>query len=348
MKCDKRQPKILIVKMSSLGDVIHSLPVLKVLRDKWPEAHISWVVNSIYSRILSGHPLLDQVIEFERGKWADVRRLIGTMGEMFRFRSLLKKGEFDLVLDLQGLLKSGLITYLSNAPYRIGFANAREGSSFFYNQKVKLPGKKMHAVDRYLYLTGRVVGLDKLKPEFQLPGFSEKGEFVKKFLTSHKIDKSEALVAVCPSARWQSKQWFPESLEKLIVRLITDKCRVVLVGGKEDKAMADRLASNLPSDRVISLAGQTDLLQLGIILETAKVLVTNDTGPMHLAAAIGTPVVAIFGPTDPELTGPYGEGHTVLTSSMACSPCFKKDCRSRECLSRISVDEVYSAVLAYL
>lgn len=348
MGTTKQPSKILIIKLSSLGDIVHSLPVLTVLKGKWPDARISWIVNSSYVRILSGHPFLNQVIPFSREKWIQLRCLSKSIIEMLALKTLITRERFELVIDLQGLFKSGAITFFSGAPKRVGFANSRELSYLSYNQRIKLQPGRMHAVDRYLHLVNTLVGQDWTQPSFTLPDFPGKGQFIKEVLASHKIDDQRPIIAICPSARWQSKRWPVERFGKLIGKLSAEGCQMLIVGGEEDRLLGDKLIASVSSNDVVSLAGETDLIQLAAVLEKVDLLVTNDTGPMHLAAAVGTPVVAIFGPTDPQLTGPYGKGHRVLKSSVYCSPCFKKECLLPECLLEISVEDVYTASARYL
>jgi heptosyltransferase-1 len=278
--------RILIVKPSSLGDVIHALPSVNLIRRQHPDAHIAWLINAELSSLLKNCPLINERIEFHRrdsGRWLPLLRR-------------LRRERFDVVYDLQGLLRSGIFSFATGAPRRIGLSDAREGAQWFYNEVI--PVQREHAIDRYLRVTGQTGPV-----EFPLGVTGERGN----------------LIAVNPSARWKTKVW--DKFGELIARL--------------------------PAERVV-VTGQTkmDLFELAQLYRRCAVLITNDTGPMHLAAAVGTPVIAIFGPTDPALTGPYGKQHVVLRSGIPCSPCMKGECfhsPRMECMQRISVEQVLAA-----
>ena len=305
--------RILIIKPSSLGDVVHALPTVNLIRKKFPEAHISWLINDSLASLLKDCPIINERIEFCRGDYAKFPALL--------FR--LWRGHFDLVVDLQGLLRSGLMTWGTRAPRRIGLSDAREGARLFYNEVVEVP--RAHAVDRCL-CAARHLGCDAGPIEFPL-GISPQ-------------IKSEGLIAVNPSARWKTKLWGDEKFADLVRQL--PGRRVVLTG-----SVADRPRCELIAQGCRNLAGGTSLLDLAELYSRCAVVITNDSGPMHIAAAVGTPVVAIFGPTDPALTGPYGNQHVVLRAGIPCSPCLKDHCTHTprmECMTLVTVEQVLAAV----
>lgn len=315
--------RILIVKPSSLGDVVHALPTVNVIRRKYPQGHISWLVNDTLTSLLQHSPIIDEIIPFERGRFGSLTQL----PHFGAFLAMLRGRHFDIVIDLQGLLRSGIISWATRAPRRIGLSDAREGARFFYNEIVKVP--RAHAVDRYL-LAAQHLGCDSTPVEFPL-GVSTSAA-------------SEGLIAVNPSARWATKLWGHDKFAELIRRLPSD--RVVLTGSAAERGQIDKVAQGRRN-----LAGQTDLFQLAELYRRCQVVITNDSGPMHVAAAVGTPVVAIFGPTDPALTGPYGSQHVVLRANIPCSPCFKDRCANRvhmECMKLITVKQVLEAANAFL
>jgi lipopolysaccharide heptosyltransferase I len=311
--CRAESRRILIVKPSSLGDVVHALPAVNLVRTQYPRAHIAWLINPEFKTILHRNPVIDSVIEFPRRNPAALPSLIRH----------LRRAQFDTVIDLQGLLRSGLLAFATGAHRRIGMSDSREGARLFHNEIV--PVARCHAVDRYLAVAQHLgcptspvlfpLGID-------LPA------------------RKENWIAVNPSARWATKLWGDDRFAELVKRL--PRNRVVLTGSQADRARIDRIAHGCRN-----LAGQTTLLELADLYARCAVVVTNDTGPMHIAAAVGTPVVAIFGPTDPDLTGPYGTRHTVLRTGIPCSPCFRDRCRHvphMECMSAISVDQVIDAI----
>jgi len=315
--------QILIIKPSSLGDVVHALPTVNLIRRKYPQAHISWLVNDTLTSLLQRCPIIDEIIPFER-------RRFGSLTQLPHFRNFLatlKGRHFDIAIDLQGLLRSGIISWATRAPRRIGLSDAREGARFFYNEIVRVP--RAHAVDRYL-LAAQHLGCDSTPVEFPLGG-------------SRSVT-SEGLIGVNPSARWATKLWGNDKFAELIRRLPSE--RVVLTGSAVEREQIDKIAQGRRN-----LVGQTDLFQLAELYRRCQVVVTNDSGPMHLAAAVGTPVVAIFGPTDPALTGPYGDRHVVLRAGVPCSPCFKDSCANKvhmECMKLITVEQVLEAAKCFL
>ena len=311
------RPRILILKPSSLGDVIHALPAVHQIRQRYPQAHLAWLVNTAFISLLKHCPIIDEIIPFPRHEY---RRLPGLIRR-------LRRGRYDVVVDLQGLLRSGLLAALAGAPRRIGLSDARECAGFFHNEIIAVP--RIHAVDRYL------------RAAVHLGGAAGPVEFP---LGLAPGKQSEGYLAIHASARWPTKLWGDDKFAELIRQLPQE--RIILTGSAAEAERIGRLAQGGRN-----LAGQTDLFELAEWYRRCAVVVTNDSGPMHLAAAVGTPVVAIFGPTDPALTGPYGKGHTILRAALPCAPCFNGRCTnpdSMACMKAISVAEVLAAVQKFI
>lgn len=334
--------RILIIKPSSMGDVIHALPTLSALRRTFPSASITWLVKRQWAGLLERAEELDRV-------WPLAPSLSGWLSQVPRLRA----ASFDLVVDLQGLFRSGAIAWLTGCPARIGFANAREGSPLFYTCKVPVPAPDLHAVDRYL-LVAAALGADvgsfyREGPHtnFRLRVRLADREEVAGLLSRHGVQVSSPWIAMNVSARWPTKRWPPEFFAAAADRIQEEKLgTVVLIGGPDERA-ASQAVRGLMRTVPVDLTGETTPGLLPALLESASVLLTNDSGPMHIAAAVGTPVVAIFGPTSPTRTGPYGKGHRVLATQIPCSPCFSRTCRNRiqlECLTSITPDEAIGAV----
>lgn len=307
--------KLLVIKPSSLGDVIHALPTVHRLRERFPTAHIAWLINRDLRSLLDRCPVINQRIDFPRHEPGHLPALVRH----------LRRERFDIVVDLQGLLRSGLLTRLTGASRRIGLSDAREGARLFYNELVTVP--RVHAVDRYL-LAARHLGCPDGPIEFPLG------------LDQSAIRNPQSAIAIHPSARWPTKLWGDDKFAELIRQLPAD--RVVLTGAAADAPRLTRIGP-----QVRNLAGQTDLCELADLYRQCAVVVTNDSGPMHLAVAVGTPVVAIFGPTDPALTGPYGAAHVVLRANLPCSPCFRDRCHNpvpMACMQQVTVPQVLAAV----
>ena len=326
----KNPRKILIIKPSSLGDVVHSLPFLNSVRKCFPQAEIHWVIARGLERLLEGHPMIDKLWIINKDDWKKIKKVKGTISELNVLFKAVKKEKFDLVVDLQGLLRSGVITAATSAPVRVGFAEAREGSRFSYTHKVK-GGKDIHAVDRYLKIAG-FLGCDITDIRFPFPLFESS------FIRDRSLSGDYAVIV--PGARWKTKIWPEEKFGELSLEL---PLRSVIVGSNKDIESANEIVA-LSRGKAISLAGKTSLKELIEVIKSARFMVSNDSGPMHIAAALGIPVFALFGPTDPLRTGPYGEGHIVIRENVPCAPCFKRTCNDMKCMSSLSVEKVYGAI----
>lgn len=342
--------KVLVIKPSSLGDVIHALPFLKVVKDSFPDAEIDWVISKQLKDIIEGNPLLHELIVFDKDSWKSLRNLPGTLTEIAFLKNNLKKRKYDLVVDLQGLLRSGLITHYTPAPTKIGFADAREGSRFFYDRKIPVC-QTVHAVDKCLEIA-KSIGARTGKIEFPIH-IDETSKYRMRKLVGD-IDK---YIVIVPSARWATKKWPAEHFAQLITKF---HISCVITGGRGDRETAQEIIDiarntehdNFHSRQIINLCGKTNLKELVALIAGSRAVVSNDSGPMHIAAALNKPVVALFGPTDPVKTGPYGwqknSNLKVITSGVSCSPCFKRRCKNPICMNNISVEKVFIAIKEYL
>lgn len=320
--------KILIVKPSSLGDVVHSLYFLRALKKKFHNAEVHWVIAKGLEDLLENSPLVSKIWVIEKDKWRQARALSDTLRNLCNLRKNLRKECFDIAIDLQGLLRSGLITYASGTGIRIGFEEAREGAALFYTHKIK-GGKDVHAVDRYLKIAGFLgCDIENVKAPILKPSN----------IFPDTMDYEYAVIT--PGARWKTKRWHPECFGELAARL---KLKSIVIGSGSDVEIAEQVVRN-SKGKAISLAGRTSLKEMIDIINKAKFIVTNDSGPMHIAAALNIPVFAIFGPTNPMRTGPYGRTHTVIHAKTACAPCYKKKCRYIKCMDSVSVEDVYNAI----
>jgi heptosyltransferase-1 len=334
---------ILIVKLSAIGDVIHTLPSLAALRKHYPDADITWVIEEAASDLIMDHPHLNRVIISRRKSWiGDFRggRISGALKEIKFFLSALRARPYDLVIDFHGLFKSAVIVLLSGGKRKLGYDSLQELSGLFYNEKIPEDMGK-HAVDRYLDFA-RHLGAHPDTPEFIIPIREENENRVKALLMAGGIGPNDPFVAVSPQALWETKLWSDQKFAQLSERIIQElNMPVVFTGGEGKSIEGIQSFMTLPS---VDLAGRTTLKDLACLYRKASLLVTTDSGPMHLAAAMGTPVVALFGPTDPSRTGPYGKGHTVIRMDVPCSPCFLKTCETRHCMQGLTVEDVFQAV----
>jgi lipopolysaccharide heptosyltransferase II len=326
---------ILFIKPSSLGDIVHAMPTCAAIRRAYPKARLTWLVKREWAGLVERIDGVDRV-------WPVESTLKGWLSQV----PLLRAERFDLVVDLQGLFRSAAIGWLSGSPLLVGFANGREGSPWLYSRRVPVPQLEMHAVDRYLLVAKAVGAVGSGAPEFRFRIPQADHDEVDRLLSRSGVTPGTSWVAMNVSARWPTKRWPAASFAEVADRLQQEGCgAVVMIGGPDERADVAAV-SGMMKTPAINLAGSTTVGLLPALLSKASLLITNDSGPMHIAAAAGTPVVALFGPTSAVLTGPYGAGHRVLTGQVPCSPCFSRVCRhspEMECLHLIKPNNVAEA-----
>lgn len=334
--------------MSSIGDVVHALPALSTLRKYYPDAYIAWVVEEKSSDILVNNPYLNQVILFERKKIICLFKSghwINGWKELRKLKKQLTSPRFDISIDLQGLARSALIVFFAKAKHRIGCYAMREFSNFF-SSPPKTGNPNAHAVDRSLQV---IQLLDKtIHPIIEFPiGFSEiENQFTVEFLNSYRLVDTDIVIGINLGASHPLKLWQQNKFAELIDQLqINYQYQVILFGAKTDIAFADNICS-LIKTQVINAVGKTNLRHLARLAKHCTVFVSGDTGPLHIAAAVGTPVVALFGPDDPNKTGPYTDKKIVIWKQEECSPCsnIKKCDYNGSCMQKITVEDVITAI----
>ncbi len=327
---------ILLIKPSSLGDIVHAMPAFSAIHRAYPKARLTWLVKREWAGLVERIDRVDRV-------WPVKSTLKGWLSQV----SLLRAEHFDLVVDLQGLFRSAAIGWLSGSPLLVGFTNGREGSPCFYSRRVPVPQSEMHAVDRYLLVAKAVGAVESGAPEFRFRIPQTDYEEVDRLLSQSGVTPGTSWVALNVSARWPTKRWPAASFAEVADRLQQEGYgAVVMIGGPDERVDVAAVRAEMKAP-VIDLAGATPVGLLPALLSKASVLITNDSGPMHIAAAVGTPVVALFGPTSVARTGPYGLGHRVLTTELSCRPCLSRTCQNPvqlECLTRISPEQVFAAV----
>jgi heptosyltransferase-1 len=330
--------KILILKPSSLGDIIHALPVLRLLKKHWPHSSIFWWVDSGLAPLLENDPDLAGIFRFQRRRWG---RLSG-FPSMLKAILALRRERFDLVIDLQGLARSGAFAWLANGTFTVGVDDPREGAAGFYDLAVPRPGAAVHAADWYL----------EVLRQLRVPTGDNFVWLPKRTAAAAELEKTIGLsqnewILLNPGARWANKRWSPPAFGEVLLALAAERpgARFAVLGGHEDVLLGEQIVRYAP-DRAVSLAGKTSLSELIELIRAARLIITNDTGPMHIAAATGTPMAALFGPTDPRRTGPYGMESSVLRLPLPCSPCLSQTCRNRvsmECLHALHPGMVLAA-----
>lgn len=328
--------RILLIKPSSLGDIVHTFPVISAIKAQRPGVHMTWVVKRQWAELVERAEGVDRVWPVDM-----------TVSSWVREGLALRAERFDLALDVQGLFRSSVLAWLSGAPTRVGFANGREGSPWFYTSRVQVQDPQVHAVDRYLSLVSALGVRVPEKPRFQFKRLEEDMATVRTICRRQGFAVDRPWIAMNIGARWPTKRWpltaFAAVLDRLHASQLTP---VVIVGSLEERLYTNQLRA-LTASPFVDLCGEIPLGCLPALLSTASVMVTNDSGPMHIASAVGVPVVAMFGPTSAIRTGPYGDGHQVLNGRVPCSPCFSRVCRhvpELECLHLITPTHVVDAL----
>ncbi|MBY0525177.1 MAG: glycosyltransferase family 9 protein [Gemmataceae bacterium] len=322
--------RIAIIKPSALGDVVHSLPVLSALRRRYPEAHISWVINRGYAALLEGHPDLDEVLPFDRtlpGSSA-----LQTLLRYSHFCRGLHRRRFDLVIDLQGLLRTGIMTLATQATRRVGLSSAREGATWFYTDRVPVPDfDAIHAVDRY-WLVAEALGAGDVPKTFHVPI----GEAAQTWAGDALAEHARPWIAVGVGSRWMTKRWPPEHFATLVHKA-QERCggTAIFVGGRDETELARKVARRVRGSSC-DLTGRTSLQQLAALLQRVDVMIANDTGPLHLAAALGRPVVAPYTCTKVRMTGPYGAESGAVETRVWCQGSLVKRCDRLECMTELT------------
>ncbi len=330
--------KILILKPSSLGDVIHALPVLRLLKQHFRTAEIFWWIDSSLAPLIEGDPDLAGVVRFERKRWGKPQH----WPEMFQSIRWLRAQHFDLVIDLQCLARSGAFAWLARGKFLVGLDEVREGARGFYDLAVPRKNYFTHAVDWYLAVLPPL-GVPVHKNFAWLPERKEIAAAVERKWfgenSKFKIQNSK-LILLQPGARWENKRWPAAHFAELVSRLEKKFPAVhfAILGSTDDAPLGEKISAAAP-EKVLNLCGATSLPEMIEWVRRCDLLVTNDTGPMHVAAALGKPLIALFGPTEPRRTGPYGQLQNVLRLDLPCSPCMKPDCvfeKTDECLRALS------------
>ncbi len=328
--------KILIVKLSSLGDVVQTLPTVKLLKDYLPSGEIHWIVEEPYAEILEGNPLIQKLISIPRG-------FLKKPQEIFKIYQRLRTVEYDLVLDFQGLLKSGILCGMARAKNKIGFSNHREGSPFFYTHKLPPYDPEEHALKRYLQLSTKALKL--LGIEVTIEDWLRKKFEGEPFILEEEIkDLKRPYLVIVPEARWASKEWPLSYWEALLQGILNSfpKYSVYGIGTARSEVSAKARLSLIPN--FYPLFNRLNLKQLVYLLRRAEAVITVDTGPMHIASLLDKPIVALFGPTAENRTGPWSSNFRVLKGKLFCQPCFQKSCPSQDCMKQISPKMVLSSL----
>jgi heptosyltransferase I len=338
---DHNIKKILIIKPSSLGDIFHAFPAFYLLKKYFPDAEIDWFINISFAPILSYiEEDLNRVILFRRKDFKNWFKAVKTFLKLYLD---IRKEKYDLVIDMQGLMRSAIFTFIARSGNKVGFSDVREKiSKLAYNGKVDIPEEITHAIDKNIYLVLSIFKKDHIVPDYILP--VDKKVDIKSILRSKKIEGNCKYITISPGARWTTKTWSPEFFAKISDDIVKEHpdIKIVLIGSSAEIELAEKLISLCEIAKPVSTVGETTLNELVEVIRNSQLLLTNDSGPMHIGAFLRVPVFALFGPTYPEKTGPYWEWNKVYQSKKGCIKCFKRDCalNNLECQNNISQKNV--------
>jgi ADP-heptose:LPS heptosyltransferase len=315
--------KILLIKPSALGDIVQALPVLTGLKRRWPAAQIDWVVNDTLEEILTGHPCLRRTIPYPRRRWTSPARL----PEMWRWGAALREEAYDLTIDLQGLFRTGVMTWAANSPRRIGLLSAREGARAAYTEFVA--DTAISAAERYLTCLEHL-DIPARPLDFQLKSRAP---------LAAAVEALGPYVALHPYSRWRTKLWPWRYYQELVDSMPERKFVVVGEGPWFPLSAPERL---------VDLRGKLSLAELVTVLDRARVVLSTDSGPAHIAAALARPTLVLFGATDWRKTKPTGAHVVVQTHALFCSPCLKRTCwrdTPVECMGLLSPGKIRAILL---
>lgn len=338
---------ILVIRLSSFGDVLMTIPAVKALREYYPNTHLSWLVEGSVGELLAHQDFIDEVIHFPRGSiQSSMKRgnLSQATKEMRGFMNKLRSGEYDLILDFHGIIKSALFSKLAKGKRILGFGKslAKEKSHLFYHECVECEDKRLHKVERNM-LIARHLGVDIAVPSIKLETPPDAESYIDEFFVREEIVSPVLAINPFSSKGSAFKRWDMDRYGELIRRITGENMgKVIILWGPGEKGEAKRL-KDMAGDGVF-LSCPTNVPQLLALLRRVDMYIGGDTGMMHLAVLANAPVVAIFGPTDHKINGPYGPIHRIIRKDLPCSPCKNKRCLERKCLREITVDEVFRAV----
>ena len=334
--------RILLIKPSALGDVVHTIPVLVKLRARYPRARIDWLITPENAEIVRCHPALSNVVLFARRDFSKRGRRWRAFLSFFDLLKQIRRAKYDLVIDMHGQVRSAFFALITGARVRIGFdrpikrtltvsaehdlknvpthgwRGAREGSWIAYTHRIPIPTLDVHAIDRYLWV-GELLGFDDTPPDLTIYLSPETIRNVDRLLSEKGVSASQPLIVLVPGTIWETKHWTIEGFAGVARQFLHDGYAVALAGTKRDEQRSRQIAAAAPG--ACDLSGKTTPADLAALIRRAEVTVTNDSGSMHVAASLGKPMVSIFGPTNPVHIGPYERRDSVVRVDLPCSPC---------------------------
>jgi lipopolysaccharide heptosyltransferase II len=334
--------RILLIKPSALGDVVHTIPVLVKLRARYPRARIDWLITPENAEVVRCHPALTNVVLFERRDFSKRGRRWRALVTFFELLKQIRRANYDLIIDMHGQVRSAFFALISGARVRVGFdrpvrrtmtvsaehdlknvpshgwRGAREGSWLAYTHRIPIPTLDVHAIDRYLWV-GKLLKFDDEPLNLTIHVPPEAIFTVQRLLEEHGVSADTPLIVLVPGTIWETKHWTIKGFAGVARQFIQDGFAVALAGTKRDQQRCQQIAAAAPG--TCDLSGKTTPGELAALIRRAEVAVTNDSGSMHVAASLDKPMVSIFGPTNPVHIGPYERPESVVRVGLPCSPC---------------------------
>jgi heptosyltransferase-1 len=334
--------RILLIKPSALGDVVHTLPVLVKLRARYPRARIDWLITPENAEVVRNHPALSNVVLFARRDFSKRGRRWRAFVSFLDLLKQIRSAKYELIIDMHGQVRSAFFALISGARVRIGFdrpvkrvltvsaehdlknipshgwRGAREGSWIAYTHRIPIPTLDVHAIDRYLWVAP-LLGLDDNSPDLTIHLSPQATNKVNRLLEEHGVPASKPLVVLVPGTIWETKHWTIEGFAGVARQFLQDGFAVALAGTTRDQQRCRQIAAAAPG--TCDFCGKTTPADLAALIRRAEVAVTNDSGSMHVAASLGKPMVSVFGPTNPVHIGPYERPESVVRVDLPCSPC---------------------------
>lgn len=337
---------ILIIKPSALGDVVQALPALAALRKTFPEAEISWLVRPEFAPLIEDHPDLTHIIPFDRKRLGRAWFHPGALAALLALLYRLRREKFDVVFDFQGLLRSALFARITGCKDRFGVADAREFARHLYTCKIPNPPDSIHVVDHYMSIV-HAAGVEDLAVEFKLPSNPAAEAHVAKLLAAHDVAPKKYVVFIPGSAHLQ-KCWPIDRFAALARRIAAERNLALIVTGSAFEAHLGQTLDDLTDIAITNLAGKTSVPQLVALLKDAAIVVSNDTGPGHIAAAVGAPLVMIFGKSNPARVAPYNQRQCVVAAEPDARGPLPDSTDPKHDITEITVEQVYEKLIEQL
>lgn len=343
--------KVLIVRLSALGDTIHTLPLANAIKKQYPDIQLDWIVEDKASKFIINNPLINKVYELQKKKWKKNKNKINNLIEFYKIIKEIRNEKYDIVIDTQQLLKSSVIMGLSQGKRKIALDDGREFSGIFANEIIKTGRKQFdinfHVVKRNLEIA-KYLGCNDLEPEFIIPDFKE--EYSENIINIiNNLDKTKKTIVIAPATTWANKHWTNDNWAK-VINEFKDNCNIVITASEKEKDITNDILLKIENKQNITdLSGLTTIADLVYIYKNSDAVISPDSGSAHIAWAAGkASVITLFFATSKNRTAPYGEKYFSLSADIRCYPCMKKKCKNKTdinaCKDTINPQEIINIV----